>query len=74
MTMWKIDIFERKQDGNRGNLKTTSKYETKEQATAARDTLRNLSRGWTKSITINKNKKAVYKMRNVIVSDPVECK
>lgn len=75
--MWKIDIFERKRDGNRGELKTTSKYETKQEACAAQFTLRQLSRNWTQTITVTgvprKSKpNKVYKMNNVIVADPVE--
>lgn len=75
--MWKIEIFERKPDGNRGALKTTSKYPTKLEAFNAMGTLSVLSRSWTKTITVQdparKTKpNKVYKMRNVIVTTPVE--
>lgn len=69
--MWKIDIFERAKDGNRGKLKTTSRYPTKEEADAAKVTLRNLAHGWTVGISYS-GKPIRYKMNNVIVADPVE--
>lgn len=69
--MWKLEIYERKKDGSRGVLKTTSKYPTKEAAIKAQATLRNLAHGWTVGISYS-GKPIGYKMNNVIIPDPVE--
>lgn len=37
--MYRIDVYKRNRDGNRGNFIFSSKYETKEQADKAKETL-----------------------------------
>ena len=45
--MYRIDVYKRKPDGNRGILLFSSRYETKEQAEKAKTALINNSRGST---------------------------
>lgn len=62
--MYRIDIFSRDKNGNRGKLITSSYYPTEQKALKAKDSIKYLS--------LNQRKfGAVWILKNIIVDKPV---
>lgn len=67
--MFQIQIFARRKDGKKGDLLTTSKYPTEEQAWAAYQRLL-LLRTWKTTPLHGKNEYGTYKFKGAIISEP----
>lgn len=81
--MYRVDIFARKRDGNRGPLKTSSWYPDEQTANKAKRALIKLSNtrvfapvdSQVSEILYGENLKAkAFKLGNCIIADPVEDK
>lgn len=81
--MYRLDIFARKRDGNRGPLKTSSWYPDEPSANKAKRTLIKLSNTRvfapvdaqaSEILYKGKLKAKIFKLGNCIIADPVEDK
>lgn len=78
MTMFRIDVYNRSSDGNRGKLITSSKYKTEAEAKRARFILKQFAT-WKillphdfEAAKIVTPKINAWNLGNVIITDPVK--